>query len=518
MTTSAEQTRATLTTLTDAWSVVFGRTVTADDDFFACGGTSLLAARLTAELRARFGINLSYRTVLTAGTPRRLLDALDSDGSAPTLPAISRAGSGLSVQQQAIWLLEQLGTGGIGYNSLALVRLRGPLDQARLASALAAVADRHPAVRWRFPLDEDGMPTPMTLPTTPPHLSIVDRPAAPTAVVREAGRHAFDLTRESPVRWTLLRLDDDDHLLLQVEHHFAHDGWSMWILLEDLANAYRGVVNLGTDTTSYADYCSWQHAWLDSADAKAQLRYWAGEIGPARPPLSWPGEHRRPARFPHLGGTHQVRLPDELRNRVAVFARDVRATPFAVLMAAYAALIGAVCVDEAPVLGTMMRNRRLPGVDRTVGMFVNTVALGYDGWAGRGLAELSRQTTERLAMGMDHQEIPFPVVANHLGAARDPSRNPIFQTCFSMNDWPDTALDFGPELAVDVSFPSNGGAKFDIDVVVLPEHRGTTLLWRYSEPLFTHAEAVALAQRYLVLLDRGLAAGALPVGALLERM
>jgi hypothetical protein len=516
--TTSEQTGATLTTLTDVWSVVFGRTVTADDDFFACGGTSLLAARLTAELRARFGINLPYRTVVSAGTPRRLLDALDSDRSAPMLPVTSRARSGLSVQQQAIWLLEQLGTGSIGYNSLTQLHLRGPLDRARLASALAAVADRHPAVRWRFPLDEDGMPTPMALPVTTPRLSVVDYPDAPTALVREAGQHAFDLTRESPVRWTLLRLADDDHLLLQVEHHFAHDGWSMWILLEDLANAYRGVVDLGTDTTSYADYCSWQHAWLRSADAEAQLRYWAGEIGPPGPPLSWPGEHRRLARFPHLGGTHQVRLPNELQSRVAAFARDARATPFAVLMAAYAALVGAVCENEAPVLGTMMRNRRLPGVDRTVGMFVNTVAFGYGGWAGHGLAELSRQTTERLAAGMDHQEIPFPMVASHLGAARDPSRNPIFQTSFSMNDWPDTTLDFGPELAVDVSFPSSGGAKFDIDVVVLPEHRGTTLLWRYSEPLFTHTEAVALARRYLVLLDRGLAAGASPVGTLLERM
>jgi non-ribosomal peptide synthetase component F len=102
---------------------------------------------------------------------------------------------------------------------------------------------------------------------------------------------------------------------------------------------------------------------------------------------------------------------------------------------------------------------------------------------------------------MDHQEIPFPVVARRIWTSRDRSRNPVFQTSFSMNDWPDVQLDFGPTTSTTVSFPSNGGAKFDLDVIVLPEVDGTRMLWRYSTPLFTRADAEQLASRYFKLIS-----------------
>jgi non-ribosomal peptide synthetase component F len=170
-------------------------------------------------------------------------------------------------------------------------------------------------------------------------------------------------------------------------------------------------------------------------------------------------------------------------------------------MACYVKLIGQECGTAAPVLGSMLRNRRLPGVDRTVGMFVNTVALAFPGWADQDVASLAREITARLADALDHQEIPFPLVAKELGVSRDLSRNPVFQTCFSMNDWPDPRLDFGDGISTEVDFPSNGGAKFDLDVVVVPAADSTALLWRYSTPLFDDAEVSRLADRYLDLLD-----------------
>ena len=118
---------------------------------------------------------------------------------------------------------------------------------------------------------------------------------------------------------------------------------------------------------------------------------------------------------------------------------------------------------------------------------------------------------------MDHQDIPFPLVAEKVGTSTDWSRNPVFQTSFSMNDWPETTLDFGPGMAAEASFPSNGGAKFDLDIIVLPDPGGTRMLWRYSTPLFTHADIEELAGTYLTLVTRAMEAPGTPLGELARR-
>ncbi|AUS81159.1 hypothetical protein C1701_25635 [Actinoalloteichus sp. AHMU CJ021] len=246
--------------------------------------------------------------------------------------------------------------------------------------------------------------------------------------------------------------------------------------------------------------------------------HWLREIGPPVEPLHWPFEERRLPAFPHQGDTWEIRLPADVDALVHEFANTARATPFAVLMAAYAVLIGEVCRTDTPVIGGGLRNRRLPGIDRTVGMFVNQCAFSYEDWRSRTFAELAQSTTSRLAAAMDHQEVPFPLVTQHLTLSRDRSRNPVFQTCISMNDWPDTQLDYGPGMTVDVSFPSNGGAKFDLDIIVLPEPGGTRMLWRYSTPLFTAADAEDLVSRYLALVTDLVAAPHALLGARTEQV
>lgn len=485
-----------------------------DDSFFTLGGDSLRAAQLLEQLRA-MGHDLNARQLLRNSTIRSLGAVLDNHESAPgTIHASVRGLSAaaptdhapLSVQQQAIWFLEQLTPGAIGYNALAQVTFRGSLDVPRLRAALSAVTARHPAVRTRFPKDNDGIPTQQVLAEAEPELEEVTVTTSLAELARTAGAHQFDLAHEAPVRWTLARLGQDHHALLQVEHHFAHDGWSMWVLLQDIAVAYRLLgegkpVNIGADGTSYAAYCHWQRDWLGGRQAREQLAHWVREVGPIGEPLRWPAEgSRRSARFAQQGDTLTVTMDAPFTARLRRYAGLIEATPFAVLMAVYVVLIGQECRALTPVLGSMLRNRRLPGTERTVGMFVNTVALSFPNWSDKDTATLAREITARLAAGIDHQEIPFPLVAKELGAPRDPARNPVFQTCFSMNDWPEPLLDFGDGLTAEVDFPSNGGVKFDLDVVVVPTAASIDLLWRYSIPLFRFAEARRLADRYLRLL------------------
>ena len=495
------------------WERAFGRPVGADDEFFDAGGTSLAAARIVAALREEHGVQPSVAELYDAGSPRRLAALIGELAAAAPVdgPAVGRGGPApdrapLSVQQEAIWYIEQMTPGSVGYTSTARIDLHGPLDRARLRRALAAVTVRHPMLRTRFPLTEDGVPEQVVSDEVVVSLDEVDSTGPVDEAVREAGGHLFDLEKEPPVRWTLLRVAEDEHVLVQVEHHFAHDGWSMWLMLRDMARAYVQLgagdrIDLGADETSYTAYCVDQHAWLSSEAAREQVRHWTGEIGPVGEPLAWPHEERRQERFGYRGDTRHLVLPDELDRKVRDFARRAGATPFAVLMTAYTVLIGTVCDAPSLIMGGGLRNRRTPGVRETVGMFVNTCAWSFPDWGDRVFHDLVRDTTLRLARAMEHQEIPFPVVAREVRTSRDPARNPVFQTSISMNDWPDPVLDFGPGLTAEMSLPSNGGAKFDLDVIVLPEPEGTRMLWRYSSPLFTQPEVEGLVSDFLALLD-----------------
>ncbi|MFJ8062315.1 condensation domain-containing protein [Streptomyces sp. NPDC096142] len=510
---TAEPDTGAVGSMVAVWERAFGRPVAADDEFFDAGGTSLAAARIVAALREEHGVQPSVAALYDAGSPRRLAALVgELAAAAPDdEPAARREGPApdrapLSVQQEAIWYIEQMTPGSVGYTSTARIDLRGPLDPARLRRALAAVTVRHPMLRTRFPLTEDGVPEQVVSDEVVVDLDEVDGVGPIDEAVRAAGGHLFDLEKEPPVRWTLLRVAADEHVLVQVEHHFAHDGWSMWLMLRDMARAYvqlgtGDAVDLGADETPYTTYCLDQHAWLASERAREQVRHWTGEIGPVGEPLAWPHEERRPERFGYRGDTRHLALPAELDRKVRDFARRAGATPFAVLMTAYTVLIGTVCAAPSLIMGGGLRNRRTPGVRETVGMFVNTCAWSFPDWGDRAFDELVRDTTLRLARAMENQEIPFPVVAREVRTSRDPARNPVFQTSISMNDWPDPVLDFGAGVTAEMSLPSNGGAKFDLDVIVLPESDGTRMLWRYSSPLFTRPEVEVLVGDFLSLLE-----------------
>ncbi|UWZ36208.1 amino acid adenylation domain-containing protein [Dactylosporangium roseum] len=512
--------------MTGLWSEVFGRRLGARDDFFASGGTSLLAGRLAARLSDVYDVHLPVAAVYEAGTPRALAARIGHVTDTEPLALAAQPISGhdddpapLALQQEVIWYIEQMDPGTVGYNCIARVDIRGPLDRARFREALTAVTARHPALRTRYLANADGALEQWVRDESEVSFEFVEASSGVDEIVRQAGRHVFDLEREPLIRWTLIRRGEDDHVLAQVEHHFPHDGWSLWMVLHGISKAYTSLgagrtPDLGSDRTSYADYCRWQAEWVRGPQAKQQIDHWLDELGSVDEPLRWPFESRREPRFPYRGDTHELVLPADLQHRVDTFAQRAGATPFAVLKAAYVALIGHVCDAPSPIIGGALRNRRLAGVERTVGMFVNTCAWGFPGWRSSTFERLCREVTHRLAAGMDNQEIPFALVASRLRTPYDRSRNPVFQTSFSMNDWPDTTLDLGDGIEASVSFPSNGAAKFDIDIIVIPEPDGTRMLWRYSEPLFTTEDARALAEQYLDLLDRAMAAPDVALGPL----
>jgi amino acid adenylation domain-containing protein len=496
-----------------AWQDVLRRSgVGADEDFFAIGGHSLLAARVTARLRAALGIQLPHTLLFEHRTIAELAAAVERlDGSQPAEPPRRRpAGAGpapLSFAQERVWFLEKIASGSLAYSAQGLIRLRGRLDAGALRRALQRVVDRHEILRTSFP-ERDGQPVQLVHEPWTVDLPVVDlsdlpgpdREPAMRAHVADAIRRPFDVAAIPLVRWTVYRLAPDEHVLLHAEHHFVHDGWSFNVFLEELVAGYRAELEgaspaLAPMPIQFGDFAAWQRGWMAGPEAARQLAWWREALAGIPAALELPTDRPRPAVQTFAGSAFRVRLPAGLADELRSLATAESATLFMACFAGLGALLGRWCRQEDVVIGSSLANRRWPETERLIGMVLNTVALRVD-LSGRPTGRELLGRVRRATLGAyRHQDVPFERVVEEVRPERTLSRNPVFQVMCGFHDapLPDLAL---PGLRVELEEAlSNGSAKFDLNFTVIPRDE-VTLICEYNGDLFDRATVERLAACY----------------------
>ena len=317
-----------------------------EDSFFDLGGHSLLATRLVSRIRAVLGVELAIRAVFEYPTVALLAGALEGAETArpPLVPAPRPERLPLSFAQQRLWFLEQFEGPGTAYNLPFAWRLGGQLDAAALTAALNDVAGRHESLRTIFTVDR-GQPYQHIIPaeeaTVPVTISTA-RSAELTGLINAAARHEFDLARELPIRAWLFTLAEQEHVLLLLCHHIASDGWSMPVLMSDLAAAYQArcdgrAPEWAPLPVQYADYALWQQDLLGSGSGASQdtdggdgvlagqVQYWRQALAGLPEELALPFDRPRPARPSRRGGQIRWQLADPaLHAALAAWPASIR--------------------------------------------------------------------------------------------------------------------------------------------------------------------------------------------------
>ncbi len=510
--------------LAGVWAEVLGvERVGAADDFFALGGHSLLATRVASRLREAFGAEVPLRAVFEAPVLADLalrVDEVLREGAGVRVPPVvpvPRGGSlPLSFGQRRLWVVDQLQPGSPAYNVPTALRVRGPLRPRALARALAALAERHEALRTVFPAS-GGEPVQRVRPPAPVPLPVVDLAALPAdragrEALRLAGEEAlrpFDLGAGPLLRSTLLHLGDEDRAVLFTLHHAVSDGWSVGVLTREVSELYAASAEgrapaLEPLPVQYADYAAWQHRWMSGEALDAQLAWWRGRLEGAPPLLELPVDRPRPARPDGRGAAVRVELPAALSERVRARARQRGATPFMALLAAWQALLARWSGVDDVVVGTPVAGRDRPEVEGLIGFFVNTLALRARVPADETFEGLLGRVREDVLGAFAHQDLPFERLVEALAPDREAGHTPLFQAIFALQTADAGELSLGGARVE----PFGGGAaaaKYDLALELTDAGGRFAGGIVFRTELFDADTAGRLAARYAALLEGALA-------------
>src|SRR5580693_4298781 len=507
--------------------------VGAEDSFFDLGGHSLLATRLVSRVRAVLGVELPIRAVFEHPTPAALAQVLDGAGAArPPLVRMPRPERlPLSFAQQRLWFLDQFHGPDTAYNLPYAWRLTGGLDAGALRAALGDVIGRHESLRTIFAA-EDGQPYQRVIPAgevTVPLTIATATPGELPGLVEAAAWHEFDLASELPVRVSVFTVSPDEHVLVLVCHHIASDGWSMQVLMADLAAAYGARRDSRAPDwpglpVQYADYALWQRDLLghdqDSGSIMSrQVGYWTSALAGIPDELVLPSDRARPPSPTYRGAEVTVDLDAGLHAALAGLAREHQATVFMVLHAGLAALLSRMGAGTDIVLGSVVAGRTDEAVHDLVGFFVNTLVLRADLSGNPSFAELLDQVRETVLAAQGRQDVPFERLVEVLNPARSPARHPLFQVMLADQDV--GAVDWQlPGLRVQAEPVPDVAAKFDLTLAYQQDRdadgapAGIEASLEYAEDLFDQATVQALAARLTQLLRQAAAGPARPVSDL----
>lgn len=473
--------------------------ISLNSSFIELGGNSIDAIRVISDIRDTLSLDLPIKELFTLKTLRELALELQayaspsfrhrSDRDKKRYPA--------SASQERVWFIHRMEPSTTAYHFAARITFLGELNIEALSQALSTIVERHEIYRTTF--DYSGQLFQIIHGPWKVSLDIINvgnqRDSLDDILIPEL-RAPFNLGALPLVRWKLVRFHAHKHTLLAIEHHLVHDGWSFNVFLKELTELYRERVegcipSIHPSPLQYVDFTQWQREWLETSEAGVQLEYWKNKLAGV-PPLQFPFDHARGAVQTYSGKMETLELDEALLNDLHAFALTQEATLFMVFFAAFQILIFRYSGQEDFCIGTGIAGRRWHETKDLIGMLVNNIGLRTQLHAQLTIKEVIQKAKHITLEGYAHQDVPFDRVVRAVSPTRDPRFNPLFQVALSFHDSPvECAALQNMSLEVEVGL-SNGAAKFDLSVVVIPAQRHnlppgyepvTKMLWEYNADL-----------------------------------
>ncbi|MBE9170904.1 condensation protein [Pleurocapsales cyanobacterium LEGE 06147] len=417
----------------------------------------------------------------------------------------------LSFAQQRLWFLQQLELDNPFYNESVAIQLTGSLDVAALEQSLNEIMQRHEALRTTFKMVK-GQPVQVIIPNLSMTLSVVELCELPEAgqktevqrLATEQSQRPFNLAQTPLLRWTLLQLSEQKHVLLLTVHHIVFDGWSGSIFMRELSALYTAFstekpTSLPDLPIQYADFAVWQKQWLQGEVLKTQLAYWKNQLGTNPPVLELPTDHPPPY-VPTFQGTKQFfTLSPTLIKKIKILSQRESATLFMTLLGAFKVLLHSYKGQEDILVGSPIANRNRTETEGLIGFFVNTLVLRTNLSGNPSFREVLGRVREVTLGAYAHQDLPFDKLVTDLQPERNLNSNPFFQTWFVLQNAPTPALELR-DLTLNLELIETGVVRHDLKLNLTETPEGLKGFFEYKTDLFAASTIAQMAELFETVL------------------
>ncbi|MBD2199772.1 MULTISPECIES: non-ribosomal peptide synthetase [Calothrix] len=417
----------------------------------------------------------------------------------------------LSFAQQRLWFLSQLEPNNPFYNQPTALRLTGQLNIAILKQSLKEIIRRHETLRTTFTIVNDK-PVQVINSAVDLTLPLVDlQNLTPNLQEQEVQKLAaqeaqqpFNLEQGPLLRVTILKLSAIEHVVLFTTHHIVSDGWSVGILVEEVAKIYTALANnqpapLPELPIQYADFAVWQRQYLTTEVINTQISYWRNHLGTTPPLLDLPHDYPRPAILSYQGNTKFFLLSESLTKALKALSQQEGVTLFMTLLTAFKILLHRYSQQDDIVVGTAIANRHRAEIEPLIGFFVNTLVLRTNLAGNPSFRQLLQQVREVTLGAYAHQDLPFEQLVEELQPERHLNRNPLFDVMFDFHNEPVQELKL-PELTFSLLSEQRQTAIFDLAVTMAETEQGLAGTIEYSTDLFNASTIERMLGHFQVLL------------------
>ncbi|WP_319930872.1 non-ribosomal peptide synthetase [Xenorhabdus santafensis] len=529
--------------LAEVWQSLLGlEQVGRHDNFFELGGHSLLTVQMASRVRQALNIKVDLQSLFT----HPILSDLAQSLSAQSLTVQAQAAVGhaedlpeqpvilpasrqqvlpLSWPQQRLWFLAQLDSAAqTAYHISGGLRLKGKLNQSALQATLDRIIARHEILRTTIKV-VDGVAQQIIAEADRgfdltikdlSQLNEAEKQAAIDETAQYESNQPFDFALDPLIRGQLLKLSDDEHVMLLTQHHMISDGWSLNILMYELTAIYQAFNQGQADPlpalkVQYADYALWQRQWLQGESLEKQVNFWRDALQGAPALLELPTDKVRPEVQSYRGDQVAFTLSPELSQGLKALSQRHSSTLFMTLMAAWSILLSRISGQQDIVIGAPVANRQHSELEPLIGFFANTLAMRVKLEGNPTVATLLAQVKTHAQAAYVHQDLPFEQLVEALKPPRSLSHSPIFQVMLALDNTPvQQSLELA-DLMLDELPSTRQSTHFDLSLSMTDTDNGLVGELEYASDLFEHATVERFAGYLQTLLAAMVEDDSLPV-------
>ncbi|WP_051250929.1 amino acid adenylation domain-containing protein [Paenibacillus harenae] len=488
--------------LAGLWSELLGaKRIGIHDDFFKLGGHSLKAMSLISKIIQVFGVKLELSSLFERSTLEALAAAIDRKERIETTAIVPLPNSPhyeVSAAQRRMYIMHQFEGEGTGYNMPGAMIIEGEINPDRLQDAFRSIIQRHETFRTTFH-STSGEPVQKIHMEAPFEISYRHAGEAELGSVLNEFVQPFDLEQAPLLRVGLVMLEPARHLLMFDMHHIIADGVSMAILVREFVELYAGR-ELPALNLQYKDFAAWQNQLFASSANDRMKAFWKAQFEGGVPQLSLPTDFGRQEKRDFAGDSITFGTIPGLKDKLLLLSEETGSTVFMVLLAAYHVLLSKYSGQTDIVIGVPAAGRPRAELDQVMGMFVNTLALRNIHDADLTFSAFILQVKKRTLEAFEHQDFPLEQLIAELDLQRDLSRNPLFDTVFSLQNIAGEAEEIDGLRFEPYEFESSI-AKFDLTLSAVEEEADFRFSFEYAAALFKRDTVIRLAQHLIKVLE-----------------